>query len=157
MISFVMEFLVLLGLPAVATPATEALQTESTIAIESTPKTAVVSYYGSKGGFFEGRPTASGRRFYRTDPIIAAHVSLPFGTEIELTNPSNGLTHVVTVLDRGPCHDNREFDVSEAAAIKLGFKRQGVATLEYRITKMGDRPYPALRCGKYERGDLRYG
>ena len=104
---------------------------------------------------FEERPWMKAAEI--TDATIAAHLSLPFGTEVELTNPENGRTHVVTVLDRGPCHGSREFDISEAAAIKLGFKDEGVASLEYRIIKLGDRLYPALKCGRYSPKQLKYG
>ena len=114
--------------------------------------TAVASYYG-RG--FNGRPTASGYVFQASDSDIVAHRELPFGTKVEFVNPRTGATLVVTVRDRGPCHGNREFDLSEAAAQRLDFRNAGTATLEYRIVEMGGRPYPALNCSRIR--NLRYG
>ena len=116
--------------------------------------TAEVSYYGRA---FNGRRTASGLVFQNTNPEIVAHRSLPFGTRVEFRNPTTDAVHVVTVSDRGPCHGSREFDLSEAAASRLEFRQQGTARLEYRIVQLGNRPYPALNCGRYRPSQLKYG
>lgn len=104
---------------------------------------AVVSYYGG-GGPNEcgaGRPchgsrTACGQVFnmYR---VSVAHKSLPCGTEVEFTNPENGEVLVAVVTDRGPYVRGREFDLSRAAAIELGFFAEGHTTLRYRIVAYG--------------------
>lgn len=94
------------------------------------PTTITSSWYGEE---FDGRKTASGEVFRANDPEMAAHRELPFGTRVLLENPSTGQKQEVTISDRGPFHDNRDLDVSEAAAENLGFKDEGVASLEATI------------------------
>ncbi len=90
----------------------------------------ICSWYGAD---FDGRPTASGEIFRKGDPQMAAHKELPFGTSIILRNPTNGREQLVVVYDRGPFHENRDLDVSEAAAAALGFKDDGVTELKATI------------------------
>ncbi len=61
---------------------------------------------------------------------IAAHRTLPFGTQLRLTNPRNGRSVVVTIHDRGPFVRGRSLDISRAYAQELGITRAGVAPLE---------------------------
>ncbi len=89
----------------------------------------VASFYGKK---FHGRKTASGERFDQND-MTCAHRTLPFGTKLEVTNPSNGQTVNVIVNDRGPYKKNRVLDLSKAAASKLGIT--GLAKVIYRPKK----------------------
>ncbi len=97
------------------------LQTESAVR---------TSWYGPG---LQGNSMANGNRFDMNDHTVVAHKSLPFGTKIRLENPENGRVLVVTVQDRGPYVKGRELDVSKAAAERLGFKAQGVATLKARV------------------------
>ena len=85
-----------------------------------------VSFYGIR---FNGKKTASGERMNR-DEFTAAHRTLPFGTMIEVTNPSNGKKCVVRVNDRGPFVRKRVLDISYAAAEYLGILRSGIASLQ---------------------------
>jgi len=87
------------------------------------------SYYAAK---FNGRRTASGERFDNA-AMTAAHRSLPFGTKLRVTNPSNGRSVVVRVNDRGPFTRGRLIDVSRAAADELGMVARGHATVELAI------------------------
>lgn len=89
----------------------------------------LASYYGAR---FAGRPTASGALF---DPsqLTAAHRSLPFGTQVQVTNPANGESVVVTINDRGPYHGNRVIDLSEAAAREIGILRRGSGTVQLAV------------------------
>lgn len=89
------------------------------------------SYYSS------GTKTASGYRFSRHDPTIAAHRTLPFGTVLHITNPRNGRSIRAVVRDRGPFIHGRHLDLSRAGAAHLGFIGQGVANL--RVTILGRR------------------
>jgi rare lipoprotein A len=86
-------------------------------------KTGVASYYG-RG--LAGHPTASGER-YDPHALTAAHRSLPFGTQLRVTNLDNGRTVVVRVNDRGPHRHDRILDVSYRAAQRLGFADAGLA------------------------------
>lgn len=89
------------------------------------------SFYGKE---LAGRKTASGERF-NPSAMTAAHRSLPFGTRLKLTNPSNGRSVMVRVNDRGPFVRGRTLDVSLGAAQALGFAARGVAAL--RIEQAG--------------------
>lgn len=97
----------------------------------------VASWYG---GYFHGRLTASGRRF-STYAHMAAHKSLPFGTLLRVTNPSNGKSVVVEILDRGPYVAGRMLDLSKATADKLGFENAGTAKVQAEILRMGNLKY----------------
>lgn len=90
------------------------------------------SYYGGTDGL-NGQKMANGERFDENDQTVAAHKSLPLGTQIKLTNPQNGKSQLVEVKDRGPYEPGRQLDVSEAAAERLGFKEQGVTKLKAEI------------------------
>jgi rare lipoprotein A len=72
--------------------------------------------------------------FYRAkQPHIAAHRTLPIGTVLILTNPSNGRSARVVVGGRGPFIRGRSLDVSHEVARQLGFTRAGVARLHAQI------------------------
>jgi rare lipoprotein A len=53
--------------------------------------------------------------------MVAAHRTLPFGTKVRVTNPRNGRSIVVTIVDRGPFIKGRIIDLSSGAAGALGF------------------------------------
>ena len=59
--------------------------------------------------------------------MTAAHKSLPIPTYVRVTNLNNGRSVIVRVNDRGPFHGDRLIDLSYAAAIKLGYAKQGTA------------------------------
>ena len=80
------------------------------------------SWYGEQ---FQGKETASGELFDMRD-FTAAHLSLPLGTFVKVTNLRNGKTVVVRINDRGPVVDGRIIDVSYNAARALGFKERGL-------------------------------
>jgi len=91
---------------------------------------AMTSWYGAG---FQGRKMASGEIFDMNDESIAAHRHLEFGTKLEIINPDNKKIVYVTIKDRGPYIKNREFDISYAAAKKLGIIENGVKKLKIRI------------------------
>ncbi|WP_133577503.1 septal ring lytic transglycosylase RlpA family protein [Pedobacter metabolipauper] len=88
--------------------------------------TGYATYYAKK---FEGRKTTSGTR-YRGKKMTAAHLTLPFGTIVTVTNLSNGKSIDVVVNDRGPHSKKYMIDVSEGAAKELGFYRKGQSKVE---------------------------
>jgi rare lipoprotein A len=59
--------------------------------------------------------------------MACAHRSLPFGTQVRVTNLSNNRSLVLVVNDRGPYIKGRVIDVSTAAADSLGFRHDGLA------------------------------
>jgi rare lipoprotein A len=84
-------------------------------------RTGLATYYHKK---FEGRRTTSGARYRRTK-FTAAHMTLPLGTIVTVTNLSNGKSVDVEINDRGPHSRRYIIDVSECAAKELGFFNKG--------------------------------
>lgn len=91
------------------------------------------TYYASK---FHGRRTANGEVF-NNRKMTAAHLKLPFGTFVTVTNLDNGRSVEVRVNDRGPHTKAFIIDLSQAAARELGFYGKGVAKVEicYQVPK----------------------
>lgn len=94
-------------------------------------KTSFASYYHDK---FNGRKTASGEIFSNSK-LTAAHRTLPFGTEIKVTNLRNGKSVIVEINDRGPFHSSRALDLSKAAFNSIGNHVRGVMPVEYEIVE----------------------
>jgi len=67
-----------------------------------------------------GSRTASGQRL-SNGALTAAHRSLPFGTNVRVTNNKNGRSVVVRITDRGPFVRGRVIDLTPAGARALGF------------------------------------
>jgi len=84
-------------------------------------KTGLATYYHRR---FEGRRTTSGQK-YRARKLTAAHLTLPFGTIVTVTNLANGKSVDVEINDRGPYGKRYIIDVSESAAKELGFYKKG--------------------------------
>ncbi len=89
-------------------------------------KTVKASYYANK---FEGRKTTSGQR-YRQAKLTAAHKTLPFGTQVMVTNPANGKFVRVVINDRGPFGRGLSLDLSKSAAKAIGLFGKGVGMVE---------------------------
>ena len=82
----------------------------------------VASWYGPG---FHGRLTASGE-VYDMNAMTAAHRTLPFGTQVRVTNLANNASLDLVINDRGPFVGQRVIDVSREAANKLGFLNDGL-------------------------------
>ena len=91
----------------------------------------IASFYSTK---FNGRRTASGEKF-NSSALTAAHLSLPFGSLVKVTNMRNGKTVVVRINDRGPHVKGRIIDLSKAAATKIGIGRAGTARVRLEVLK----------------------
>ena len=94
------------------------------------------SWYGEQ---FQGKQTASGEPFDMRD-FTAAHPSLPLGTLVKITNLRNGKAVVVRINDRGPVVDDRIIDVSDSAALALGFRERGVQKVRLELYQPANRP-----------------
>jgi rare lipoprotein A (peptidoglycan hydrolase) len=68
---------------------------------------------------YAGRPTTSGQPYY-PQAFTAAHTSLPFGTQCEVTNLQTGRQVTVVVNDRFPYYPGRVINLSHAAAQQIG-------------------------------------
>lgn len=91
--------------------------------------TGVASWYGPG---FHGRRSANGER-YNQNAMTAAHRSLPFGTNVQVTNLNNGRSVVVRITDRGPFIRGRVIDLSAAAAKMLGMMNAGTAPVRIEV------------------------
>jgi rare lipoprotein A len=80
------------------------------------------SWYGES---FEGKPTASGEPYDMYD-MTAAHLTLPIGSFVQVTNLRNGRSVVVRVNDRGPVVPGRIIDLSYGAAEAIHMKGYGL-------------------------------
>jgi peptidoglycan lytic transglycosylase len=89
----------------------------------------VASWYGDRE---QGRPMACGEPFNEY-AMVAAHRTLPLGTEVRVTNMRNGRSVVVRIMDRGPHVAGRAIDLSKAAAERLRFTHQGLAPVRIRV------------------------
>jgi uncharacterized protein YabE (DUF348 family) len=70
--------------------------------------------------------------WYHRVGMVAAHKTLPMGTEVHVTNVANGRTVTVIINDRGPYIEGRIIDLSDDAFARLA--PLGVGTVNVRIT-----------------------
>jgi rare lipoprotein A len=98
-----------------------------------TPKTSTVDMGSCEASYYdEPQLTADGEQF-NPDAMTAAHASLPFNTEIKVTNEANGKSVVVRINDRGPYVPDRCLDLSRAAFAKIANLSSGVVDVRYEI------------------------
>ncbi len=92
---------------------------------ESRSQSGIASVYSTESG----SGTASGQRL-NPQALTAAHRSLPFGTQVRVTNRNNGKSVVVTINDRGPFVTGRVIDLTPAGARALGFSGLAPVTVD---------------------------
>ncbi len=87
------------------------------------------SWYGE---LFQGRETASGEAYdmYR---YTAAHMQLPLGTWVKVTNLKNNEFVIVRINDRGPVTPGRIIDLSYSAAKAIHMAGRGVAKVRVDV------------------------
>jgi rare lipoprotein A len=86
----------------------------------------MASWYGPP---YAGRKGADGT-VYDQNAMTAAHLTLPLGTMVRVTNLTNNQSVVVRITDRGPFVHGRIIDLSLAAAKATGVYRAGVAKVK---------------------------
>ena len=91
--------------------------------------TGMASWYGPG---FHGRRSASGEVFNQ-NALTAAHRTLPFGTQVRVTNLNTGQQVVVRINDRGPYGHGRLIDLSTAAANRIGLRAAGVGRVAIEV------------------------
>lgn len=89
----------------------------------------IASWYGPG---FHGRRSASGEPFNQ-NAMTAAHRTLPFGTQVRVTNLRTGASVIVRINDRGPFTRGRVIDLSRAAAGEIGMLGSGVAPVKVEV------------------------
>lgn len=88
-----------------------------------------------------GNAVYYGGRYDRSTRMTAAHLSLPFGTLVRVTQKATGRAILVKINDRGPFNgQGRIIDLSSTAARALGITRQGVARVHLEVVR-----YPSRR------------
>lgn len=91
------------------------------------------SYYADE---FHGRKTANGE-IYDMYKLTAAHIDLPFGTILKVTNMSNNKSVNVRINDRMPEFKNRLIDLSYGAAKEISMIKDGTAKVKIEIIRLG--------------------
>jgi rare lipoprotein A len=86
----------------------------------------LASWYGPP---YAGRKGADGT-VYDQNAMTAAHLTLPLGTMVRVTNLADNESAVVKITDRGPFVRGRIIDLSLAAAKATGVYRAGVAKVK---------------------------
>lgn len=79
-----------------------------------------------------GTRTASGKRL-TNEAATAAHKTLPLGSQVRVTNETNGKSEIVTITDRGPFIGGRIIDLTIGCAERLGFRHSGVAPVRVEV------------------------
>jgi peptidoglycan lytic transglycosylase len=100
----------------------------------------LASWYGPP---YSGRKGADGT-VYDQNAMTAAHLTLPLGTVVRVTNLATSQSAVVRITDRGPFVRGRIIDLSLAAAKAIGVYRAGVAKVRVEAFAPAS-PQPAGR------------
>lgn len=96
--------------------------------VSDTQKGSATFYSNS----FNGRRTSSGEVF-NNNLLTAAHKSISFGTMVKVTNIKNDSVVLLKINDRLPKSSGHIIDVTLAAAKKLNFVRNGIATVTIEV------------------------
>ena len=108
--------------------------------IHEANKLGVVVPTSSFGPGLYGNPTASGQTLTPTTRGVA-HKTLPLGSKVKITDPQTNRSVETSVIDRGPYHGNREYDLTTGTTNDIGYKdyRQfGVRDLD--VTPITNKP-----------------
>ncbi|MDM5057701.1 septal ring lytic transglycosylase RlpA family protein [Aeromonas rivipollensis] len=92
-------------------------------------QTGLASYYADR---YHNKRTASGEP-YKNNANTAAHMTLPFGAMVRVTNLANGKSVVVRVNDRGNFPRGRVIDLSRAAFSSIGNTRSGLLKVKVEV------------------------
>ena len=98
-------------------------------AVAGATETGIASWYGHP---YHGRHAANGE-VYDMNKLTAAHLSLPFGAWVRVTNLDNLREVDVRINDRGPFVKNRVIDLSRAAAEQVGMLGPGTARVRLTV------------------------
>lgn len=92
-------------------------------------QTGLASYYADR---YHNKKTASGEPYQR-HANTAAHMTLPFGSLVRVTNLANDKSVVVRVNDRGNFARGRIIDLSRAAFSTIGNTRSGLIKVKIEV------------------------
>jgi rare lipoprotein A len=121
--------------PAVTAPAAAPAAVPSPAPVTApATETGLAAVYSDR---LNGNRTASGQ-IYDRNKLTAAHKTLPFGTQVKITNVKNQKTVTVRINDRGPTQAGRILDISPRAAKALGIRPTGMAEVTAEV--VGEAP-----------------
>jgi rare lipoprotein A (peptidoglycan hydrolase) len=122
------------------------LTASSSAAYTSYKGVGIASYYDDA---FNGCITANGEKFNQAQ-MTCAHLWLPLGSIVKVTNLKNHKSVILRVNDRGPYVDGRTIDLSKSAAELLDFTDDGLANV--KIETMSYKSYLAIRQEEFTAG-----
>lgn len=94
-------------------------------------ETGEASFYGQAGS-----RSASGE-ILKAGTCYAAHRTLPMPCTVRVTNPRNGKSCEVRVIDRGPFHKRRIIDLSHEVGRRLGMNPYGTGRVKVEVISIG--------------------
>jgi len=94
-------------------------------------ETGKASFYAD---WHQSKKTANGE-LYDHALNTAAHRSLPFGTNVRVTNIANGKSVVVKINDRGPFVRHRILDLSKSAFDSIADTSSGIIEVKIEIVE----------------------
>jgi rare lipoprotein A len=105
-------------------------------------ETGMASWYGAP---YHNRRGSNGET-YNMNAMTAAHLTLPLGSIVRITNLKNGHSAVVRITDRGPFVVGRIVDLSLAAAKALDVYLPGTAKVRLQVLQA---PVPLDTGGRW--------
>jgi rare lipoprotein A len=122
------------GKPAVTAPPGETAGKNEKIEIPAGAKpifeeTGMASWYGAP---YHNRRGSNGE-VYDMNAMTAAHLTLPLGSIVRITNVKTGNSALVRITDRGPFVEGRIVDLSLAAAKALDVYLPGTAKVRLEV------------------------
>jgi rare lipoprotein A len=105
-------------------------------------QTGMASWYGAP---YHNRRGSNGE-VYNMNAMTAAHLTLPLGSIVRVTNTKTGHSAVVRITDRGPFVEGRILDLSLAAAKALDVYLPGTARVHLEVLEA---PTPLDAAGKW--------
>ncbi len=92
-------------------------------------QTGIASWYGAP---YHNRRGSNGE-IYDMNAMTAAHLTLPLGSIVRVTNLKTGHSGLLRITDRGPFVEGRIIDLSLAAAKALDVYRPGTAQVRLEV------------------------
>jgi rare lipoprotein A len=122
--------------PAAAPPAETTAGENEKIEVPAGTKpifeeTGMASWYGAP---YHNRRGSNGE-VYNMHAMTAAHLTLPLGSIVRITNLKTGHSAVVRITDRGPFVPGRIVDLSLAAAKALDVYSPGIAKVRLEVLR----------------------
>lgn len=96
---------------------------------DNTNAIKIVSTFRVKASWYKHGHTTANREKFNPNKCTVAHRTLPFNTQLRITNPINNKYVITRINDRGPYIKGRHLDVTVACAQMLNMVKIGVTEL----------------------------